>query len=109
MPSSELRAQKHCLLRICAAGGLSLSIAFFQASALALPPPEDIPEEVLRHQTILGARSPVDNQSLSPSEYEELRLELAQAQDEPPQLSPKLQQLVFLLKLRKFYRTLLPF
>lgn len=100
-----------CNIRTCLAAGASVAFAcsLLSTAALALPPPDDIPEEILRYQTILGARSPVDNQSLSPTEYEDLKIQLAEAQDVPPELSPKLQQLIFLLKLRKFYRSLLPF
>ena len=91
--------------------GLSLIVGFsmaFPSAAVALPPADDIPEEVLRSQTILGARSPIDNQPLSPSEYEQLQAELAE-DDTAPRRSPKLERLIFLLKLRKFYRSLWPF
>ena len=75
----------------------------------ALPPPDDTPEEVLRNQTTFGGRSPLDNSALSPSEYEALRATLIDAQATRPRVSPKLQRLILLLKLRKLLRAILPF
>ncbi|MFO0172935.1 MAG: hypothetical protein ACK51W_10705 [Aphanizomenon sp.] len=37
----------------------------------ALPPPEDIPEEILRTEIILAARSPIDGQIITPADYAE--------------------------------------
>ncbi|MEN9220956.1 MAG: hypothetical protein Q6M04_00810 [Thermostichus sp. BF3_bins_97] len=76
--------------------------------ALALPPASEIPEEVLRAQPDLRARSPVDNQPLSASEMLELQEALA-AQPEAGSVSPEVEQLIFLLKLRKGFRDLFPF
>lgn len=73
----------------------------------ALPPPEDIPEEILRSEIITEGRSPVDNQKLSAREYAELKAELAKSKY-PPELNPKLKQLIFLLKLRQLSRFLIP-
>ena len=43
-----------------------ISIVFLSPlKALALPAPEDIPEEVLRAEIITSARSPLDNQPLT--------------------------------------------
>ena len=77
--------------------------------ALALPPAEDTPEEILRAQPIASGRSPLDNSALSPSEYEQLRAELLEAQETRPNISPRLQRLITLLRLRKLLRSLNPF
>jgi hypothetical protein len=74
---------------------------------LALPPPEDIPEEILRSEIITEGRSPLDNQRLSAREYAELKAELAKSKY-PPELNPKIKQLIFLLKLRQLGRFLIP-
>ncbi len=75
--------------------------------AMALPPPEDIPEEVLRSQPSMQVRSS-DNQPLTPSEYGQ-QAELADAnQVNDPNIDPELQQLIFLLKLRQGLRSILP-
>ncbi|AIE72573.1 MULTISPECIES: hypothetical protein [unclassified Synechocystis] len=78
------------------------------AQSPTLPPPDDIPEEILRTEIILEGRSPVDGEPLTATEYTELMEALAENPN-PPQLSPRIRHLVFLLKVRKFFRTLLPF
>ena len=77
-------------------------------SALALPPPDDIPEEILRAEADLAARSPLDNRPLSPSEYEQLRA-LQHSRRRDPEVAPEVEQLIFLLKLRQGLRSILPF
>ncbi|MFQ3583334.1 MAG: hypothetical protein SNJ85_00155 [Cyanobacteriota bacterium] len=76
--------------------------------ALALPPAAEIPEEVLRAQPDLRARSPVDNQPLSPTEMLAVQEALA-AQDPEGAVAPEVEQLIFLLKLRKGFRDVFPF
>ena len=76
--------------------------------SLALPPPEDVPEEVLRTEIITEARSPIDGELLTAAEYAELQAQLAEPSF-PPELNPKVQQLICLLRLRKFLKTILPF
>ena len=76
--------------------------------AVALPPPEEIPEEVWRTEIITEARSPVDGKPLSAAEYAELQAQLQERSITPP-LNPKLEQNIFLLRLRKVIRTILPF
>lgn len=82
--------------------GLSLS-----PSAIALPPPEDIPEEVLQMEIITEARSPLNGQSLTAAEYAELEAQLAQSRY-APEVSEELQQLIFLLRLRRLINTFSP-
>ena len=74
----------------------------------ALPPPEDIPEEILRTEIILEGRSPVDGKPLSAKEYEELKTELSQSAYSP-KINSDIQELIFLLQLRKIVKTIIPF
>ncbi|QUS61136.1 hypothetical protein IQE94_03030 [Synechocystis sp. PCC 7339] len=85
-----------------------LPLAPSLAQSPALPPPDDIPEEILRTEIILEGRSPVDGEPLTATEYAELMEALAENPN-PPQLSPRIRHLVFLLRVRKFFRTFLPF
>jgi len=82
-------------------GGLMIS------PGLALPPPEDMPEEVLRNELLFEARSPIDGQPLTAAEYARLQAELA-ASEQPPPVDPTLQQYVFLLRILKMVRILTP-
>ena len=77
-------------------------------SCIALPSPQDVPEEVLRTEIILEGRSPVDGKPLSAAQYEELKAQLAQAGLDK-EVDPDIQQLIFLLQLRKFLKTIIPF
>ncbi|MGB3694489.1 MAG: hypothetical protein WBG70_06795 [Spirulinaceae cyanobacterium] len=76
-------------------------------TTLALPPPEDIPEEVLRTEIITEARSPIDGKILTAAEYAELEAQLAQS-PYAPELNAKTRQLIFLLQIRKLLRTITP-
>ncbi|MGF1536327.1 MAG: hypothetical protein ACFB4J_07570 [Elainellaceae cyanobacterium] len=75
--------------------------------AVALPPPEDVPEEVARTEIILEARSPVDGEPLTAVEYAELLAELAE-REYPPEVSSELQDLLFQLRVLKLLRTFTP-
>ena len=85
---------------------LLLFLPLDQASAL--PPAEDIPEEVLRTEIILEGRSPIDGKLLSTKEYAELQANLAQNENSP-EINPDIQDLIFLLQIRKFIKTVIPF
>jgi len=74
---------------------------------IALPPPEDTPEEILRTEIIIEARSPVDGKSLTASEYAELLTQLQTSP--PPKLTTKIREQVFLLRIRKALFQLFPF
>jgi hypothetical protein len=76
---------------------------------LALPPPEEVPEEVLRTEIILDARSPIDGSAISPAEYAELQAMLEDGSDIPPTVSAEVRQLIFLLGVRRFIRIFVPF
>jgi hypothetical protein len=75
--------------------------------ALSLPPPEDIPEEILRTEIITAARSPVDGKPLTAAEYSEIQANLQVVP--PPKLDPKIRENIFLLRLRKGLLQIFPF
>ena len=87
---------------------ISCLLSLNHSLALALPPPEDIPEEILRTEIILEGRSPLDGKPLSAREYEELQAELAQSINSP-KVTSDLQELIFLLQLRKLFKFIIPF
>lgn len=76
--------------------------------SIALPPPEETPEEMLRTKIILEARSPIDGKPLTPAEYAQLQADLANS-PYPPELNPDVQQFIFLLQIRQMLRILTPF
>ena len=76
--------------------------------AQTVPSAEDVPEEVARLQPIEHARSPEDNRLLTPAEYALLQEELQKAQ-ETRAVSPRLRQLILLLRVRKVLKTIIPF
>ncbi|MEM1310639.1 MAG: hypothetical protein AAGF98_14290 [Cyanobacteria bacterium P01_H01_bin.153] len=92
----------HILLPLFTGWGL----LFVQLPAHSLPPPEDIPEERLRTEIILDARSPLDGEPLSPAEYEALQAELAEYP--APTLAPQIREIIFLLEIRRVLRPILP-
>ncbi|MDG2615085.1 hypothetical protein P7L53_02400 [Thermoleptolyngbya sichuanensis XZ-Cy5] len=76
----------------------------------ALPPPEDVPEEVLRTQIVLEGRSPVTGEPLTASERATQQTSRQTAIEEQPRdLPPEIRQTVMLLKLRRLLRPVLPF
>lgn len=86
----------------------TLLFSFGSRSCFALPPAEDVPEEILRTEIILEGRSPVDGKPLSASEYEELEANLQQSRF-APEIAGDIQRLVFLLQIRKLIKTIIPF
>lgn len=76
-------------------------------SAVALPPPEDIPEEVLRTEIITEGRSPIDGKPLTAREYTEIKAKLAES-PYPSEVNSKLEHVIFLLKVRKMLKTFFP-
>ena len=91
---------------------LPSSVAFGLGTApasIALPPPEDIPEEVLRTEIIIEGRSPEDGELLTAEEYAEEQAATAATLDQPGEIvSPEIQQLILLLRIRKLVRPILP-
>ncbi|WP_223807537.1 hypothetical protein [Pseudanabaena sp. UWO311] len=72
---------------------------------------EDIPEEVLRAEIYTDARSPIDGKQLTAAEYTELMEKLRSLDGIPPEdfVSPKVREVIGLLKLRKFLKQFIPF
>lgn len=87
---------------------LLFSLIFVPQMSYALPPPEDIPEEILRTEIILYGRSPINGQFLTASEYVQLQEQITQSNFHSP-IAPKIKELIFLLQLRKLLRTVTPF
>lgn len=83
-------------------------IGWVAQPTLALPPPDDLPEEVLRTEIITEARSPIDGELLTAAEYAQLQAELAQ-RETPPELDPEIRHNVFMLQLLDLLRTVTPF
>jgi len=77
------------------------------AGVVALPPPEDIAEEILRTEIIIDGRSPIDGQPLKAAEYAELQAQLQKVP--PPELNTKIRETIFLLRIRKTLLSLFPF
>ena len=75
---------------------------------IQLPPPEDIPEEILRTEIIFEARSPLNGEPLTAAEYAELQAQL-QAPNEAPLLNTDIRYLIFLLQLRRTVSPIVPF
>lgn len=86
---------------------VGIEFGFVARKVHALPPPEDTPEEILRAEIILEARSPIDGKPLTAAEYAELQAALADPAH-PPSLDSELQHLIFLLRVRRMLRTLVP-
>ncbi len=89
----------------------SVTIGLFlpiQSTLAQLPPSEDTPEEVARTEIIIEARSPLDNQPLTAAEYTLLQERLATSPF-PPEINPKIRQLIALARLRKLLQILIPF
>jgi hypothetical protein len=75
----------------------------------ALPPPEDVPEEVLRTQLVLEGRSPATGEPLTAGEHAAQQTSRRdRIEDQPRELPPQVQQIVTLLKLRRVLRPVLP-
>ena len=76
----------------------------FCLPAWALPPPEEVPEEVLRTEIITEARSPIDGKPITAAEYAQLQAELQTITPAASPLNPQLRELVFLLRVRQLLR-----
>ncbi len=106
----RLKIKKAVLLILITTISIILVLLFGdrKISVIALPPPLDVPEEILRTEIIVEARSPIDGKSLTAAEYAQLQAQL-KTRLYPPKLDPKVREAVFLLRLRKILKTLFPF
>ncbi|MFB2895254.1 hypothetical protein ACE1CI_20300 [Aerosakkonemataceae cyanobacterium BLCC-F50] len=86
-----------------------LWVGCFPRVVQALPPPEDMPEEILRTEIITEARSPIDGKLLSAAQYAELQASLQLDSPPEPMVSRDIKHLIFLLRLRSQIRLILPF
>ncbi|MBG1270299.1 hypothetical protein [Nostoc sp. WHI] len=86
---------------------LVVLISYWGSAVIALPPLEDTPEEILRTQIIIEARSPIDGKFLTAAEYAQLQAQLQEAP--PPKLDPKIREQIFLLRIRKTLLQFFPF
>lgn len=86
-----------------------LIVQVFAFEVAALPPPKDIPEEILRTEIITEARSPVTGEPLTASEYAELEIELHRQPELYNTTPQNLRSLIHLLRIRRAIRTFIPF
>lgn len=84
---------------------VSIGVTVGAMPALSLPPPDDVPEEVLRTEIITAARSPIDGKPMSAAEYAQLQAQLQTSPNAPP-VDPQIRHLIFLLRLRQLLRTI---
>jgi hypothetical protein len=75
-----------------------------------LPPANDLPEEILRAEIIVEARSPIDGKPLSATEFAELvvRVEQQLARDDATAATKNspFKDVLVLIRLRKFLKSL---
>ncbi|MBE9062591.1 hypothetical protein [cf. Phormidesmis sp. LEGE 11477] len=68
----------------------------------------DVPEEILRTEIIVEARSPLTGELLTAAEYAQLQASL-EREGRSPQLRSDIRQLVYLLRLRRILKPVIPF
>ena len=82
--------------------------AVLDSSALALPPPDEIPEEILRTEVITEARSPIDGKPIPAADYAALQARLRDPNTDVI-VDPELASLIQLLQFRRVLRPIIPF
>ncbi len=87
---------------------LTISLLLIPHVAVALPPPEDIPEEQLRTEIITEGRSPIDGSPVTAKQYAEIQQKQAE-RSLPPNVNAEIQHTIFLLRVLKLANTLNPF
>lgn len=75
---------------------------------IALPPVDDVPEEILRTEIIFEARSPLDGAPLLPADYAQLQAELAAPQTTRT-LNSSLRSDFFLFQAWRAFKPIIPF
>ncbi len=104
--------QSNIAIRLCSlllSVPIGWQVAIPWVCASPLPPPTDIPEEVLRAEIITEARSPIDGSALSAGEFIELAIDIERQLSREAGAgaikNPKLRETIFLLRLRGFLRS----
>ncbi len=82
-------------------------VSHWGTKVMALPPVEDIPEEILRTEIITIGRSPIDGKLLTAAEYAQLQAQLQTSP--PPKLNAQIREQIFLLRIRQALLQLFPF
>lgn len=87
---------------------INLMLKIMEAQiGLTLPSSKDIPEEILRHEVITEGRSELTGKILNSSEYAKAQEKLSRSSYHP-EVNARLKHLVFLLKIRKMLKTIVP-
>lgn len=68
----------------------------------------DVPEEILRTEIIVEARSPITGDLLTAAEYTQLQAAL-EREGRAPQLNSDIRQIVYLLRIRRILKPFIPF
>jgi hypothetical protein len=77
-------------------------------AAMALPPPTDVQEEVLRTEVIVEARDR-SGQAIGPGAYAQLQQAIDRRNQDNPQISEDLQSLLLQLRLLSVIKSVIPF
>jgi hypothetical protein len=77
-------------------------------AAMALPPPTDVPEEVLRTEVIVEARDR-SGQPIGPGAYAQLQQAIDRRNQDNPQVAEELQSLLLQLRLLSVIKSVIPF
>lgn len=101
-----MRCVKFSFLGISTAILVMMS-GYWAKGVIALPPMEDIPEEILRTEIITIGRSPIDGKVLTAAEYAQLQTQLQIIP--PPKLNSQIREKIFMLHLRQTLLQLFPF
>ncbi|HIK57395.1 MAG TPA: hypothetical protein IGS37_19800 [Synechococcales cyanobacterium M55_K2018_004] len=77
--------------------------------AIALPPPDDIPEEVLRTDIVLHGQSPIHGEFLDAAQLAALEAQLREELRTTPIAPERAREAVFQLSILRAIRVFLPF
>jgi hypothetical protein len=99
----ELMRQSNRLAALMVGLGVGIPPA-----AMALPPPTDVPEEVLRTEVIVEARDR-SGQPIGPGAYAQLQQAIDRRNQDNPQVAEELQSLLLQLRLLSVIKSVIPF
>lgn len=77
-------------------------------AAIALPPPEDLPEEVLRVEMLVESRDGM-GQPIDAGTYAQIQQAVNRRNQDNPQVAEELQSLLLQLRLLNLIKSLVPF